>query len=163
MDIGLLINDEGYIDAAIQNGDLAPGFDLQTGVFISLFTDRRSLPDDPLPDESGYLGGWWGDSFPDVDGDLIGSRLWLLQRSAKTTDTLMRANEYLAEAVQWLIDDGVVSDVSTNAQWHPTLTDCMTFQVLITKPDSTHVPFKYDFLWQQLKVPFVATTEIFDS
>ncbi|MEE1920313.1 phage GP46 family protein, partial [Pseudomonas asiatica] len=60
-------------------------------VVISLFTWRRAGPDDPVDDEERY--GWWGDSFPRVADDRIGSRLWLLRR-VKLTDRTQRDAEY---------------------------------------------------------------------
>lgn len=71
---------------------------------ISLFTWRRAADDDALDDDQRY--GWWGDSFPSVADDRIGSRLWLLRRVKLTRQTQLDAEFYAREALQWLIDDG---------------------------------------------------------
>ncbi|WP_194790119.1 phage GP46 family protein [Pseudomonas sp. UFMG81] len=86
--------------------NLAPALKarLERAVLISLFSWRRAAPDDPLDDEQRH--GWWGDSFPDVADDRIGSRLWLLQRVKLTEQTRRDAEFYAREALQWLIDDG---------------------------------------------------------
>jgi phage gp46-like protein len=77
---------------------------LTRAVLISLFTWRRALTDDPVDDEE--LFGWWGDSYPDIADDRIGSRLWLLRR-VKLTDATQRDAEFYAnEALRWLLDDG---------------------------------------------------------
>lgn len=83
-------------------------------VIVSLFTWRRANPDDPLPAERRQ--GWWGDSFPTVPSDRIGSRLWLLARSKLLPETVQLAREYAQEALQWLIDDGVASRIVVEAE-----------------------------------------------
>ena len=87
---------------------------LVRAVLISLFTWRRANADDELPAEARQ--GWWGDSFPVEPNDRIGSRLWLLARSKLTEDTARRAREYAEEALQWLVDDGVVARVEVEAE-----------------------------------------------
>ncbi|AUG00659.1 MULTISPECIES: phage GP46 family protein [Pseudomonas] len=82
---------------------------LTRSVLISLFTWRRAADDDPLDDEERF--GWWGDSFPTVADDRIGSRLWLLRRVKLTRQTQLDAEFYAREALQWLIDDGHCSAV----------------------------------------------------
>lgn len=85
---------------------------LDTAVMISLFTRRQALPDDALPDPTGHREGWWGDSYPQFDEDKIGSRLWLLSRSKTTQSVLNLAKVYAEESLQWLIDDGIATEVS---------------------------------------------------
>lgn len=87
---------------------------LVRAVVISLFTWRRAQPDDDLP--ANQRMGWWGDSFAPVDGDRIGSRLWLLSRAKLVPETAARAQEYATEALQWLIDDGVAAKVEVVAE-----------------------------------------------
>ncbi|MFA5981731.1 MAG: phage GP46 family protein [Pseudomonas sp.] len=77
---------------------------LTRAVLISLFTWRRAAPDDAVEDDERF--GWWGDSFPAVADDRIGSRLWLLRRVKLTRQTQLDAEFYAREALQWLIDDG---------------------------------------------------------
>ena len=60
--------------------------------------------------------GWWGDSFAPVEGDRIGSRLWLLARAKLLADTPAKAKEYAQEALQWLLDDGVAAKVDVQAE-----------------------------------------------
>lgn len=74
---------------------------LKSAVWMSLGTDRRAENDDVLPGGDGDKRGWWGDSFRPRR---IGSRLWLLERQKITADTLLRAEEYAAEALAWLTE-----------------------------------------------------------
>lgn len=92
---------------------LQSGNDLATAVMISLFTDRTALSDDVIPDGTNDPRGWWGDD----SATPIGSRLWLLGRAKQTTETLARAQDYIAEALQWLIDDGVVARFDIVTEW----------------------------------------------
>lgn len=82
---------------------------LKRAVEISLFTWRRANTSDTVDDDERY--GWWGDSFPRVANDRIGSRLWLLRRRKLTSETISAAVTYAREALQWLIEDGHASDV----------------------------------------------------
>jgi len=80
---------------------------LARAVVISLFTWRRAQPDD----NADQPNGWWGDTWPAVQNDRYGSRLWLLQRQKLTNQTALIARTYINEALQWMIDDGVVSKI----------------------------------------------------
>lgn len=82
-------------------------------VVISLYTWRRADTDDPVDDDQLY--GWWGDSYPAIADDRIGSRLWLLRRVKLTDATQRDAEFYASEALRWLIDDGHVLDVSISS------------------------------------------------
>ncbi len=97
------------------NGGFLADDGLGTSVFISLFTDRRAEADDGLaPAER---RGWVGDALADREGDRIGSRLWLLKREKETEETRARAEEYAAEALAWMIDDGLATGIEIEAAW----------------------------------------------
>lgn len=87
---------------------------LVRAVLLSLFTWRRAEVDDVQPGESRL--GWCGDTLAPVAGDRFGSRLWLLARENVTNKTMQRARDYAAEALQWLIDDGVATTIETEAE-----------------------------------------------
>ena len=102
-----------YGDWSLAGADLESGDDIVTAVLISLFTDRLAGPDDVLTDGTNDRRGWWADS----SNNAIGSRLWLLTRAKHTNATLGLAEAYIAEALQWLIDDGVATKVDIHAEW----------------------------------------------
>lgn len=95
---------------------LAEDDGLETAVVISLFTDRVTEADAALASELYVRRGWWGDAYAEVPGDAIGSRLWLLSRSKQTNTVLRQAEQYAAEALQWLVDDGVARSVEVAAE-----------------------------------------------
>ena len=110
-------------DVAAMRGDwqmvgaqLATGNDLYTAMLVSLFSDRIASADFVPPDGSTDLRGWWADSYT---GDPIGSRLWQLMRAKKVGQTtlLRQAEDFCQEALQWLLDDGVVATMTINAFW----------------------------------------------
>ena len=101
-------------DWAHDNASLASGSDLETAILISLFSDREASSDDVIPDGTDDPRGWVGDADQEYQ---IGSRLWLLERAKQTQETLRLANDYIAEALQWLIDDSVVARFDITTEW----------------------------------------------
>lgn len=138
--------DLGTFDIAMNGADLLTGNDLQSAILISLFTNRLAEADDPLPDPNGDRQGWWGDDFANVDGDLIGSRLYLLNREKQTNETLVRAKEYVEEALQWLLDDLVVDTLNVNVAY--VQQGFLGIQVQCV--DGKGVSSQYSFVWDQI-------------
>lgn len=134
-------------DWAVANSDLASGSDLETAVLISLFTDRRADPDDVIPDGGQDRRGWWGDLYADKP---IGSKLWLLDRSKRTEAVRQRAQGYIADALQWLVDDGVAASVVAVAQWQQlagSSKPMLACLITITEPDARVTQFNYQWAW----------------
>lgn len=99
----------GRFDLFIDTGaaDLLAEDTLLTATVLSLMTDRTASADEVA---SGDRRGWWADAFGDV-GDQYGSRLWLLGREKQLQSTMDRARAYMAEALAWLVDDGLATSV----------------------------------------------------
>ena len=133
----------GYGDWALQGVQLQAGDDLQTAVLISLFTDAQADSDDVVPDGSGDVRGWWGDTGADYP---IGSKLWLLSRAKQTQETLNLAQDYIQDALQWLIDDGVAASIDVVTEW--TRPSVLGMQVTIYKTDGTQAALKYAAVWK---------------
>lgn len=129
--------------------------DLFTSVLISLFTHRRALDDDSLPDDlmgpglpepvrlSGDRRGWWADSFLPQP---IGSRLWLLHREKQLQSVVSRATLYAEEALAWLVADGVAERVKVNAfipreEW-------LALEVKLYRPTKPGFDIRFDWAWQ---------------
>jgi phage gp46-like protein len=119
---------------------------LQRAVEISLFTWRRANDSDRADDDERF--GWWGDSYPLIANDRIGSRLWLLRRSKLTTDTIGAAVMYAQEALTWLIEDGHVLDVQvlTQRSGHSRL----NLGVVLTLPSGDRIEIYPHEDWQVL-------------
>ena len=147
MDLGLSLID-GSFDLEIKNGDVVRDDGLETAVTISLFTDRR-VTEEEKPYLANSKRGYWGDLFSEIDGDKMGSRLWTLEREKRTTEVLRRAEDYTREALQWLIDDGVVLSISAIASYDNN--KFINIDVKIIKPLGNES--RYKILWdkQELK------------
>lgn len=133
----------GRGDWLLNGAQLAAGGDLQTAVLISLFSDRVANPDDVIPDGSGDPRGWVGDLGQDYP---IGSRLWLLSRAKQTGETLARAQDYIAEALQWLIDDGAVAKFDILVEW--TRASQLRANVIAYKTDGTNTALNFLSVWK---------------
>lgn len=136
---GVIDLDFGDDGAVIDDG-------LRTAVIISLFCDRRADDSDILPDGGSDRRGWWGDVYPDVDGDRIGSRLWMNDREKQMASVLRRDETYAKEALAWMIDDGVASAVSVVAE--NKAPGVRAIRVSITRPNGDVVDFKFDGYWE---------------
>ncbi|HHY49381.1 MAG TPA: hypothetical protein GYA10_06500 [Alphaproteobacteria bacterium] len=95
-------------------GDLQCLFGLRTQVIICLLTDARAEPSELRDGDENR--GWIGDSF-DLEGAErpIGSKLWLLRRSALVEGIEVRAELHARQALQTLIDQGACVRVDVTA------------------------------------------------
>lgn len=113
-------------------------------VVISLFTWRRAATDDPIDDDERF--GWWGDSYPAVDDDRIGSRLWLLRRVKLTRQTQLDAEFYAREALQWLLDDGQVISIEITSERADVAR--LSLGVILTLSTAERLEINSNQLWQ---------------
>lgn len=137
----------GSADLAIVDDDIASDDGLRTAVLLSLFTDRRAEVDDSLPGEDGDRRGWWGDEFSQVEGDRIGSRLWLLNRSTRTDTVLRRAEEHVREALAWMVADKVAESVDVTAE---AVDSMLALAITIHRPNADPASFRFDGLWEAM-------------
>lgn len=137
---------EKGVDYALVQLGLLEDDGLDTAVIISLFTDRQAEASDVIPDGTDDKRGHWSDNFPDLDGDLIGSRLWLLTREKQLPEVMVRAREYCEEALEWMLEDGVASAVTV------TVTNpregILHAQIDIAKPDGTATRYQFENFWR---------------
>lgn len=119
---------------------------LRSAVIVSLFSDRRASPDDiaaagwPADEDP---RGFWADSVaPERPRDLTGSRLWLLARAPNSEETLHRAEDYVREALAWMIEDGLADRVEARAErFQP---DGLGIKVSIARPQGDR---RFEFIW----------------
>lgn len=129
---------------------------LATAVVLSLFTDARAGADDVLPLRQADRRGWVGDEFmrapadsaATTGSDAWGSLLWLLYAGKATDDVPERARFAAAEALAWLVRDGIAGRVDVVAQWVPSasrLRDRLAIRPSIWQPGQVRPV--YDVLW----------------
>ncbi len=88
---------------------------LMTAALLSLLTDARADAEDVVPDATD-LRGWWGSDFAEEPGDVFGSKLWLTETGLATQETLEAAENYIREALQWMLDDGYVELITVKLE-----------------------------------------------
>lgn len=138
-------------DFALETGDLALDDGLITPAILSLFCDRLAATDDAIPDGSTDRRGWWGDLALDgettAETDLLGSRLWLLERSKAVAKTRTLAKQYAAEALNWLATGKIVGGVAASAALD-TATGRLDLAVAVRKTSGGQsASAEYDTLW----------------
>ena len=119
------------------------GSEIESAVLSSLLSWGRARQDEVSAGETRY--GWWADNniqYP------IGSKIWLLQRAKVLPNLNKRAKQYVQDALQWLIDEGVALqvDVVTSINQYNTL----SIGITITKNDGSVINMSYDNLWNKL-------------
>jgi phage gp46-like protein len=140
-----LVPRETSTDLAVVNNDLLADDGLETAVILSLFTDRRAGDDDVMPFGQTDRRGWFGDAVPVVQGDRIGSRLWMLNREKQTAEVLAKAKEYAVEALAWLVEDKVASAVEVETIY--VSQGVLGIAVVIYKPQIDPVRFDFNYTW----------------
>lgn len=157
MDLALTLNaTSGEFDLAIDQatGDFAREDTLTTAVMLSLMCDRLAEAHEVPAGED--RRGWWADAFAAVNQDAVkadsfGSRLWLLAREKQTPETEQRLREYIAEALQWLVDDELAEDLVVTVfrpriGWYTALVD------LKLESRSRRYRFEWDTATQSLQL-----------
>ena len=122
--------------------DTSGGAELETiehAVIISLFTDARASDQDVIPDGTQERRGWWADP-------AFGSKLWLLKRAALTSDTVQSAKRYAAEALAWMVDEGLASELSVDAE---RTDEGIDLTVRVGRGDAPDLILTFDALWDR--------------
>lgn len=133
----------GSAEADWQIAGTTGNADLATAIVLSLFTDAEAHADDPAP--GGDRRGWYGD---DGDAVRLGSRLWLLERRKADNATLNDAHAFITEAVQWMIDDGVVARFDLDVQYNAG--NFLAARLVANRRDGSNVAMNFSFAWLQL-------------
>jgi phage gp46-like protein len=144
-----LIATASGIDLDWAEGGDAVDDGLGTAVIVSLFTDRKAEADDVLPDDSGDRRGWWGDIYPRVEDDRIGSRLWLLSREKQLRDVVMRAEHYAQESLQWLIEDGIAEQVTVTGSVPKN--GVLGLEIAVYRPAGEITTYRFENIWEAMR------------
>jgi len=137
---------KGFFDLELveDGSDLLGAVNLRTSIGISVFTDRRSDDGDSFPNER----GWAGDAIRPEGEDLLGSKLWLLQKEGKALDSsLPRAKQFVEESLQWLLDDNIVRELTATATYLSKTNGIM--QIIVDVVRFTGLNERFDYVWDQ--------------
>lgn len=144
----------GSADISVVANDIGGDSGLETAIMLSLFLDRRAEDGDVLPDGATDRRGWWADEFAPVEGDKIGSRLWLLSRAKPVRETALRAEEYAREALAWLVEDRVATRIEVSAEIGELSSGARGLFLggAIYRPGKTDpLRFRYDGVWKSME------------
>lgn len=130
----------GYADWQLAGPLLQSGTDLDTALLISLFSDGLAADDDTIPDGTDDRRGWWGGE--------VGSKLWLLDRGKLTAQTALACKNYIAEALQWMLDDGVAAAV--NVETAVQLPSALAARIVIKRQDGPTVARNFAWVWKKV-------------
>lgn len=148
-DIALHFNNTtNEYDVSVVSGDLAAGNSLETAVIISLFTWARAGENDVGVGKPRF--GWWGDKIDAENTDSTGSKLYLLKRCKITQETISKAEEYIRDALKWMITDGVASEITTTVERNPDNKDRLDATIVISRGDD-NTTLKFNDLWKALR------------
>ncbi|KJF76123.1 hypothetical protein UA45_20270 [Morganella morganii] len=124
-------------DIAVENADIVLDLSPGTLVIISLFTDRRALDSDVLPDGGTDRRGWWGDSYQQTPsaagyGCFPGKQM---------SSVLHRAKFYAEEALAWMTEDGHIRSAVVSAS--SPADGFLLLNVQLTLPDGSVLPLEF--------------------
>lgn len=134
-------------DINILNGDLKECDDLDSAVIISLFTWARAEAGEV--DENAPRFGWFGDKIDADNTDSTGSKLYLLKRKKITNQTIMDAREYIEQALHWMIEDGVATEINAEVERNASDVNRVDALVQIVRGDRSRT-MKFNDLWSFL-------------
>ena len=141
--------DQFLSDMVLNNGDVDTTSALYPAVLLSLFCDKLAPDDVQLDGEAlNRRKGWWGDIYPKVENDLLGSHLWLLRRAKITNATLNQLRQACIDALAWLTIDKIAEDVKVSVQRDPDRIDSILIMTEILKPTGDITKFKFAYTWE---------------
>ena len=144
-DAAMVMTENGG-ELVLSGFDLARDDGLETGVIISLFTDRRASSEQipaELPQDD--LRGYWGDISNATPSDQTGSLLWLLAREKQLPQVLSRAKQYCQEALAWMVDDLIATRVEVTTEFGAR--GWMWITVDIFRPTGSPVRYRFNYEW----------------
>jgi len=137
-DIKLTKDSEGVYDISFTNGDFTLDSGLETSFMMTCYCQQR---DDTIEDPRSR-GGWAGNQL-NQDGFEQGSLAWTLFQARTDEDTALLAQNYLEDAFQWYLDQGIAKDLEIEITLD---NEKMTATISITRNDDTQFVQYYD-LW----------------
>jgi len=141
-----------FADLEISRGDFLVGNELETAVIMSLFSDSRAEDDEYIRYSSNFQRpplnrGFWVDTYRNT---VMGSGLWLLEREKRLQSTLVQAETYASDCLQWLIRDGVCKSINVTAEFDATNQEVLNLDVVLTRQDEETTTLQYAYVWDTI-------------
>lgn len=138
----------------MQGGDETP--ELVQYLLASLSCNRRAEDSDKLPPDGDRRGAW----FDTYGRHKLGSRLWLLYNEPPSTAVAARAKQYAAEALAWMVTEGLADSIDTEAQlvrgrvydWRGELlpSGAVYLTVTVNRKNEPNADYRFGLLWEGL-------------
>lgn len=122
---------ENYYDISFTDGDFTLTQGLETALFMSVLCEVR---DDSI-EVPQMRGGWAGNQLQPIVGYEQGSLLWTLYQSSAKSDNTTKAQQYIEDGLQWLIDDGIAKDIEVET--NIVANDNLIVKITATRNDNT--------------------------
>jgi len=147
-DLRLKRTQQWDFDLDFDGQDLVLGDDMETAVIISLFTWAHRAAEDPDPVPGGDQMGWWADETLEPSGDFLGGKIWLSQRSKITPDLFLQLEQWGAECLDWMVQDGVGDSVSITMEKSALELNRLDILVQVQKGGRIPVDYRYELNWE---------------
>lgn len=141
-DLALYRREDGNFDLFFDGKDLQKGKSLENAVIISMGSFARKAEKkfkNVLQDD-----GWWAETT--FEGDRWGSLLHTLSKRKDDSNLVLLVKQYVNASLRWLVEDGVVDLVNTEAFNGD---DAIDIKVTVSKGDETE-NYRYKFLWNEV-------------
>lgn len=125
-DLLLQMTDLSEYDLAYTGNDLQSDRLLKSAVTLSVYSDGLV---------EGQRG-WWGDTYQ-ADRPVANCKLWTLNGAKTTSENRLKGEQYIKDAVQWLIDDEHLDSVEVTTEHHAKTLDWLAFKLTCRKNGQT--------------------------
>jgi len=143
IDVKSIGNDLFDIRIDPETGDLATTEGFDTALKMSLFEERRADRTEVVPAEN--RRGWWGNELFDTLEFEIGSKLWLIDQTRLTQETLNKAIDFVQSATSWLVTDEHLNEVRVSGVLRP---ETIILTIDLLRDGSRTESFSFD-IWEK--------------
>lgn len=137
-DIKLTQDSQGVYDISFTNGDFTLDAGLETSMMMTCYCQKR----DETIENSNSRGGWAGNQL-NQNGFEQGGLVWTLFQARADEDLVNLAQNYLEEAFQWYLDQGIAKDLNVEVSLDK---EKMIATIALTRNDDT-IFVQYFDLW----------------
>ena len=144
IDFKLRKRPDGIYDLNVgADGDMESTGGVETSLLMSFFAERRA---DASEVAVPFLRrGWWGNAFTPPEGFELGSKLWLLYQARNLPNSARRAEDYVRQAFQWLIETQIFRRINVDAQ---VVGDTVLINVVLINQGNNVETMQFDLLNQ---------------
>ena len=122
--------------------DLETDISLKNALILSLLVKGRAQLEDGVKGDD--QGGWWGNAIEPVS---LVSRVWVNLLGKILPTTLYQVESHTLDALAWMKDSGVVSDITCTAT--RTGANRIDWNIVLKKPDLSEEKYIFNLNWEK--------------